>query len=76
MRNQIHFTDSFKSGVSNKRQWVVLPGTRSDWVYILVGVPQGSILGPILCFIIIGQNNLSPVGIFPIELMQMRSCLI
>ena len=26
----------------------VLPGTTSDWVYILAGVPQGSILGHIL----------------------------
>ena len=34
--------------LSNRKQRVVLPGTTSDWVYILAGVPQGSNLGPLL----------------------------
>ena len=37
----------FKSYFSNRRQRVVLPGTTSDCVYKLAGVPQGSILGHI-----------------------------
>ena len=38
----------FKSFLSNRRQRVVLPGANSDWVFIRAGVPQGSILGPLL----------------------------
>ena len=34
--------------LSNRRQRVVLPGASSDWAYIRAGVPQGSILGPLL----------------------------
>ena len=40
----------FRSYLSNKRQNVVLPGESSNWNFIFVGVPQGSILGPLLFF--------------------------
>ena len=38
----------FQSYLSGRRQRVVLPGSLSEWVYIKAGVPQGSILGPLL----------------------------
>ena len=38
----------FHSYLSGRRQREVLPGSFSEWVYIKAGVPQGSILGPLL----------------------------
>ena len=38
----------FKSYLSDRRQRVVIPGATSDWASIRAGVPQGSILGPLL----------------------------
>ena len=38
----------FRSYLSNKRQKVVLPGAFSNGNFIFAGVPQGSILGPLL----------------------------
>ena len=38
----------FRSYLSDRKQRVVLPGASSDWIDILAGVPQGSILGPLL----------------------------
>ena len=38
----------FKSYLSDRSQMVVLGDSRSQWVEIKLGVPHGSVLGPIL----------------------------
>ena len=40
--------DMFADYLSERKQSVVLPGVSSDWSTLEAGVPQGSILGPLL----------------------------
>ena len=42
--------DWFTNYLFKRGQKVVLPGVESLWAFIKVGVPQGSILGPLLSY--------------------------
>jgi hypothetical protein len=45
----------FKSYLCDRQQRVVLDGVYSDWLPVLSGVPQGSILGPLLFLVYVND---------------------
>ena len=47
----------FSSYLQERRQRVIIPGCKSNWTNIQAGVPQGSILGPLL-FLIYYMNDI------------------
>ena len=49
----------FSSYLSGRRQRVVFNGKFSKWVEVLAGIPQGSILGPLLFLIYINDIGIS-----------------
>ena len=49
-----------KSYLSTRKQFLSINGTDSESFFMKYGVPQGSILGPILIIIYININDITP----------------
>ena len=65
--------DFFKSYLTNRRQQTLVNGTLSEFLTVLCGVPQGSVLGPIL--FLLYTNDLANASQFAINLFADDTCL-
>lgn len=51
----------FRSNLSNRKQRVVLPGAEPNWNYVRTGVPQGTLLEPLL-FLVLIKDIVNVIG--------------
>ena len=65
--------DFFKCYLSNRLQYTFVNGVESDLLTVLCGVPQGSVLGPLL--FLLYTNDLSNASNFSINLFADDTCL-
>ena len=63
----------FKSYLTDRRQFTLANGVSSEWLTVLCGVPQGSVLGPLL--FILYTNDLDNASEFSINLFADDTCL-
>ena len=66
----------FKSYLNERQQYVTLQGTESQIKYVTYGVPQGSIIGPLLIILYINDMNNVSNKIFPILFADDTTVLI
>ena len=65
--------DFFKSYLTNRQQYTFINGVESEWLNVICGVPQGSVLGPLL--FLLYTNDLSNASDFTINLFADDTCL-
>ena len=66
--------DFFRSYLTDQYQFTRVNGFDSSWLKITCGVPQGSVLGPLL--FIIYMNDLTHVSGFSVSLFADDTCLV